>query len=66
MLQLKYISKVLSKAKRGYMTMNSGKTTGDGQNMTIDELRMHFPDLQTFEEEPRTSAENYILVWGQQ
>ena len=65
-LQQKYISKVLSKAKRGYMTMNSGKTTGDGQNMTIDELRMHFPDLQILEEEPRTSAENYILVWGQQ
>ena len=63
-LQLKYISKVLSKAKRGYMTMNSGKTTGSGRSMTIDELRIHFPDLQILEEVPLTSADNYILVWG--
>jgi hypothetical protein len=64
-LQLKYISKALGKATRGYMTMNSGKSTGDGQNMTIDELRIHFPDLLILDEVPLTSAENYILVWGQ-
>jgi putative sugar O-methyltransferase len=64
-LQLKYISKVMSKAKRGYMTMNSGKTTGNGQSMTIDELRIHFPDVLILEEVPLTARENYILVWGQ-
>jgi len=64
--QLKYISKVLSKAKRGYLTMNSGKVTGNGQHLTIDELRVHFPFLLILDEIPLTSAENYILVWGQQ
>jgi hypothetical protein len=63
-LQLKYIAKVLSKAKSGYMTMNSGKTAGTGRSMTIDELRIHFPELQIIEEVPLTSADNYILIWG--
>lgn len=65
-LQLRYISKVLSRAKRGYMTMNSGKTAGHGQGMTIPELRAYFPALQVLDEVPLTFADNYILVWGQQ
>jgi putative sugar O-methyltransferase len=65
-LQLTYISKVLSKAKRGYLTMNSGKVTGDSQHLTIDELRVHFPSLLILDEVPLTHSENYILVWGQQ
>lgn len=64
-LQLKYISKVLTKARRGYMTMNSGKAASDSLHMTIAELRMHFPALLILDEVPLTSAENYILVWGQ-
>lgn len=63
-LQLKYIAKVLSRAKRGYMTMNSGMTVGDGRHMTVDELRTHLPPLQVLDEVPLTSAGNYILVWG--
>lgn len=63
-VQLKYIIKVLSRAKRGYMTMNSGKTADDGRHLTIDELRTHFPTQIILDEVPLTSAENYILVWG--
>jgi len=64
-LQIKYITKILCKAKRGYMTMNSVKIAGDGQNITIEELRFHFPDLLILDEEPLTSVGNYIVVWGQ-
>ena len=63
-LQQGYIDKVLSKSRRGYMTMNSGKTTGDGRHMTIEELREHFPALKVLAEEPLTCADNYIVVWG--
>jgi putative sugar O-methyltransferase len=65
-LQVKYISKVLAKAKRGYMTMNSGKALGDGQHMTTTELRTYFPSMAIIEEIPLTSSQNYVLAWGQQ
>jgi putative sugar O-methyltransferase len=64
-LQLSYISKVLCKARRGYMTMNSGKAECHGQSMSISELRTYFPALMILDEVPLTSSENYILVWGQ-
>jgi hypothetical protein len=64
-LQLKYISKVLSKTKRGYMHMNSGKTSSNSQHLSINELRAHFPTAMLLDEEPLTYAENYIFVWGQ-
>ena len=64
-LQLMYISKMLSKARRGYMTMNTGKTECHDQHITIDELRAYFPNLIILDEVPLTYAENYILVWGQ-
>jgi len=63
-LQLKYISKVLGKAERGYMTMNSGKNGADESRMSIAEIREHFPDLEILSEVPLTAADNYILVWG--
>ncbi len=65
-LQAKYISKVLANARRGYMTMNSGKTAGNGQHMTITELRTYFPTLVIIDEIPLTSVQNYIVAWGQQ
>ena len=64
-LQLQYISKVLSKAKRGYMTMNPGKTEDKSTCLTKDELRHHFPNLRIYDEQPLTAPNNYILVWGE-
>jgi hypothetical protein len=63
-LQLKYVAKVLSKAKRGYMTMNSGKVVRDNERLNIDELRQHLPGLQILDETPLTAPDNYIAIWG--
>jgi hypothetical protein len=63
-LQLKYISKVLSKAQRGYMTMNSGKSGVSEFRLSIVDFREHFPNLEILDEIPLTGASNYILVWG--
>jgi putative sugar O-methyltransferase len=65
-LQEKYVSKVLSKARRGYMNMNSGNDNADTNHMTINELKVHFPDLTVLEEVPCTAAGNYTLIWGKQ
>lgn len=63
-LQKMYIEKVLSNAKRGYLTMNSGRgqerTTG---KLSIDELRDLLPSFETYEEKPQTGSNNYIIVW---
>lgn len=64
-LQLVYIDKVLSKAKRGYLTMNSGlansRTLG---KLSIDELKKLLPKFMVIEEEPLTADQNYIIIWG--
>jgi putative sugar O-methyltransferase len=65
-LQLSYIRKVLSKAKRGYLTMNTGKTVAsqDNNKLTLDDLLQKLPGLQVLEESPLTNPNNYVLVWG--
>ena len=64
-LQLAYIEKVLAKAKRGYLTMNSG--LGNARSigkLDIDELKELLPEFTLIEEEPLTADHNYIIVWG--
>lgn len=65
-LQLSYIRKVLLKAKRGYLTMNTGKTVAsqDNNKLTLDDLLQKLPGLQVLEERPLTNPNNYVLVWG--
>ncbi len=65
-LQLTYMSKVIGKCKRGYMTMNTGKTAGDGSVLIVDDLREYLPGLEIHDEVPLTGPGNYILVWGRQ
>lgn len=65
-LQDKYIQKVLSRAKRGYITMNSGfknepRTIG---KLSFDALKERLPNFDVIKEEPLTSANNYIIIWG--
>ena len=64
-LQLVYIEKVLSKAKRGYITMNSGlgNKRSNGK-LSLDELRNLLPKFLVIEEEPYIKEENYLIVWG--
>ena len=64
-LQKTYIDKVLSKASRGYLSMNSG--TGNERSsgkLSLDELRELLPEFQIIAEEPLTGPDNYIIVWG--
>jgi len=64
-LQLAYINKVLSKSKKGYLTMNSGLggCFSPGK-LTISELKELLPKFRVIEEEPLTADHNYIIVWG--
>ena len=65
-LQIRYIEKILSKAKRGYLTMNSGKPNSAFQEdkLSLDELRKYLPPFEILPENPLSHAGNYIIVWG--
>jgi putative sugar O-methyltransferase len=65
-LQLKYIDKILSKARRGYLTMNSGV---DGSIFSEDKLSLEqlsnlLPPFEVLKESPLTYDGNYLIVWG--
>lgn len=66
-VQLNYIENVISKSRRGYMIMNSGKLNITGRSegkMSLLELEELIPGCEVFDEEPLTSPDNYLLVWG--
>lgn len=67
-LQLKYIEKVLSRASKGYLTMNSGRVgsaaVAGGNKLSLEELRTLLPPFEVVDEEPYTSPQNYIIIWG--
>lgn len=64
-LQIKYIEKVLSKSKRGYLTMNSGLGNNALSNpLKIDDLKKYLPNIEIIEEKPLTGSDNYIICWG--
>ena len=65
-LEEKYIHKVLSKAKRGYLTMNSGVEGSHFKidKLTLTKLRELLPKFDLIKEEPLTALNNYIIVWG--
>lgn len=64
-LQRVYINKVLSRADRGYLTMNSGigGVFNEGK-LSIKELQDLLPPFVCLEEKPITYKYNYIIVWG--
>ena len=66
-LQLEYLEKVLSKSKRGYMIMNSGRSDFTGRSpgkMTLAELQENLPSSRVLEEVPQTGTDNYVLIWS--
>jgi hypothetical protein len=65
-LQRAYIGKILSKAARGYLTMNSGNDDSvcTGDKLSVQQLRGLLPAFEIFEEVPRTEHNNYLIVWG--
>jgi hypothetical protein len=62
-LQRAYVAKILSKARRGYLTMNTGREKTKNK-LSVAELRDLLPPFEILEERPQTAATNYILVWG--
>ncbi len=61
-----YVEKVLKKAKRGYLTMNSGVSDSlyaDGR-MSREEIQSIIPNTRVLEEKPLSYPGNYLLVWG--
>jgi phospholipid N-methyltransferase len=63
-VQRKYVEKVLSRSKRGYLTMNSGIGPNKSNKLSLEELRGLLPAFEVIEERPLTSPNNYILAWG--
>lgn len=62
-LQRAYITKILAKARRGYLTMNTGREKTKNK-LSLAELRELLPPFEILEERPQTAATNYILIWG--
>ena len=68
-LQEAYIEKVIKRSKKGYLTMNSGRSHLMSSNdriskLTLERLVELLPRFEILEEEPLTGANNYIIVWG--
>lgn len=65
-LQRMYIEKILSRSKRGYLTMNSGleDSVFTKDKLSIGELKQLLPKFEIIEECPLTAKVNYIIIWG--
>lgn len=65
-LQIMYISKIMSKSKRGYLTMNSGKSNSAFQEnkLMMNDLIQLLPKFEIIDEQPNTHPGNYIIVWN--
>jgi hypothetical protein len=66
-LQEEYLDRVLTRAGSGYLTMNSGLTEGAwrGQKcLTVEALLRRLENAVLCLEEPATSPDNYVVVYG--
>ncbi len=65
-LQLKYIEKVLSRSKKGYLIMNTGIKNYDNSTnkLKLNEINQLLPDIKLLDENPRSCLSNYIIIWG--
>jgi hypothetical protein len=66
-IQKQYLEGVMRVARRGYLTMNSGRTNKTGRSdgkYSLDELKTLLPPFEVFEEVPLTGDDNYLIVWG--
>ena len=58
--QMTYVDKVLSKSKKGYLTMNE---MSPGR-LSAKDLGSLLPKFEIFKEQPLTNPKNYIISWG--
>jgi len=65
-LQRTYIKKVMSRSSKGYLTMNTGLEghATELNHLKLDELRTLLPPFEVIAENPITSPNNYIIIWG--
>jgi putative sugar O-methyltransferase len=65
--QIEYLHKVARNSKRGYITMNSGRTNFTGRStgkITLEEIQIILPEIEVFAETPNTGPDNYLILWG--
>jgi hypothetical protein len=64
-LQEVYLKKVITRSKKGYLTMNSGLGGFFSKGaMSVSEISKFLNNFEIFDEDPIFSRYNYILVWG--
>lgn len=65
-LQLAYLENIISKAKMGYMIMNSGMSDSVFKinKLNIEAITKHIQGLEILEEQPYIMPGTYLLVWG--
>jgi hypothetical protein len=64
-LQEVYLKKVITRSKKGYLTMNSGLGGFFSKGaMSLSEISKFLNNFEIFEEDPIFSRYNYILAWG--
>ncbi len=65
-LQLRYIEKILGNSSRGYLTMNSGLdfSARSHNKLSLNDLKNLLPKFEVVEENPLSSPDNYLIVWG--
>jgi putative sugar O-methyltransferase len=67
-IQLDYLDKVISRASNGYMIMNSGMHNETGRSLgklSHKEIQKFLPNSHLIVEDPLSSPDNYIIVWGE-
>ena len=64
-VQREYLERVLSRSRRGYLTMNF-TNPARFRSLTPEELSAALPAARWLPEEPRTHPANRLLVWGDQ
>lgn len=63
-VQKKYAEKILSRSRRGYLTMNSGREDSVFKHhLSVESLAQILPSFEIEEERPLTAPGNYIIVW---
>lgn len=65
-IQIKYVEKILSRSRRGYLTMNSGlpHSAFKEDKLSIVQLGDMLPRFEVLDENPLTYPGNFVIVWG--
>jgi hypothetical protein len=62
-IQLEYFDKVIANTKMGYITANFINNFFNLDYLTLNELQNMLKNTKLVEEEPKTHANNIIIVW---